>query len=174
MAGCLGVVVGLDEAAVLRQLNVDRTSRRVASVCEAWQMSASAFGNDIVQVSSIGDAVVTFEPNGWQGVEDGLAVRLSGRGRYAAHFWNVNAVMDFVFAERGSIRRSFDPLLYDGETALPEEVGLPFPLGGDDPLIPQRATLALIERLTGVEITRSWLLDEAHPTYRVDPEPAAP
>jgi hypothetical protein len=83
--------------------------------------------------------------------------------------------MQFLVARSGSIVRDFDPLLYDSdgesELALPEERGLPFPTGDDQPLTPGCASLALIERLTGVVIERRWLLDEPHPTYRVSPEP---
>jgi hypothetical protein len=177
MAGCLGVATELDEATVLRELGVEGAPVGMATVREAWRMSESEAGNDLVQVSSVRDAVVTFEPNGWHGVESELAVRLSRSGRYAAYFWNVNAVMEFVFAEAGQVRRDFDPLLYDRdrerERAMPEELDLPFPAGDEQPLTPGRASLAPIERLTGVEIARSWLLDEAHPTYRVDPTPRA-
>jgi hypothetical protein len=173
MGGCLGVAIGLNEATVRQQLAVDEGSRRDATVHEAWQMSESDFGNDVVQVASIGTAVVTFEPNGWHSVERELAVALSRSGRYVAYFWNVNAVMHLVFAVAGVIQRDFDPLLYDSdgerERALPEKVDLPFPLGDDGPVTPGRASFALIERLTGVEITRAWLLDEPHATYRVEP-----
>jgi hypothetical protein len=31
-----------------------------------------------------------------------------------------------------------------------------------------QASLALMERLTGVEITREWLLAMPHPTYHID------
>ena len=141
---------------------------------DAWRLSESDFGNDLVQISSIGRAVVTFEPNGWHGVGHELAAALSRSGRYAAYFWNVNALMQFVFAEAGEIKRDFDPLLYDNdgarEKALPEEMDLPFPTSGAGPLTPGRASLALVERLTGIEISRQWLLDEPHATYRVDPE----
>jgi len=41
--------------------------------------------------------------------------------------------------------------------------------GATDALRPGQASLALIERLTGVEITREWLLDTPHPTYGIDP-----
>ena len=90
-------------------------------------------------------------------------------GGYAAYFWNVNSVMRFVFAEGGVIRRDFNPLLYDPNGSPSEESGLPFPSGDDGPLVPGRASLALIERLTGVEITRAWLLETRHATYLVDP-----
>jgi len=172
MAGCLGVIPGVDAAWVRRSLGVEEGSCRQATVSEAWKLSESDFGNDHIQITAIGDAVVTYEPNGWHGVDEAFAVVLSQRGRYAAYFWNVNAVMRFVFAVAGHIQRDFDPLLYDGdrEHALPEELDLPFPsAGATDPLRPGQASLALIERLTGVEITRAWLLDTPHPTYRIDP-----
>ena len=90
-------------------------------------------------------------------------------GGSAAYFWNVNSVMRFVFAEGGVIRRDFNPLLYDPNGSPSEESGLPFPSGDDGTLVPGRASLALIERLTGVEITRAWLLEPRHATYLVDP-----
>ncbi len=172
MAGCLGVIVGLDEGSVARCLAVDEGSCLQAVVHEAWELSESDFGNDLVQISSIGNAVVTYEPNGWHGVQEDVAIALSQPGRYAAYFWNVNAVMRFIFADGGSIRRDFDPLLYDGdrERALPEELDLPFPTGDAVSLMPGRASLALIERLTDVEVTREWLLETPHPTYRIDPQ----
>jgi hypothetical protein len=172
MAGCLGVIVGADEGWVARCHGVDEASRRLAVVHEAWELSESDFGNDLVQISSIGIAVVTYEPNGWHGVQEDIAIALSQRGRYAAYFWNVNAVMRFIFADAGFVRRDFDPLLYDGdrERALPEELDLPFPSGDAVALTPGQASLALIERLTDVEITREWLLETPHPTYRIDPQ----
>jgi hypothetical protein len=175
MAGCLGVAIGTDETTVRQQLRVDEGSQRNATVHEAWQMSESDFGNDLVQIASLGQAVVTFEPNGWHGVESDLATALSESGRYVAYFWSVNAVMQFLFAEAGVVQRTFDPLLYDSdgerERALSQEVGLPFPASDDGALTPGRASLALIERLTGVEITQAWLLEQPHSTYRIDPEP---
>jgi hypothetical protein len=171
MAGCVGVIPGGDPVWVRRCLGVETRPSCHATVREAWKLSESDFGNDLVQVSSIGDAVVIYEPNGWHGVDEELAVVLSQRGRYAAYYWNVNAVMRFVFAVDGHIQRDFDPLLYDAdrERALPEELDLPFPSGDTESLIPGQASLALIERLTGVVITRDWLLATPHPTYHIDP-----
>ena len=174
MSGCLGVVVGVEEAKVRELLAVDEGSRRNATVHDAWRLSESDFGNDLVQISSIGHAIVTFEPNGWHGVGYELAAALSRNGRYAAYFWNVNALMQFVFAEAGEVKRDFDPLLYDNDGARGEgparRDGSPIPPSDGGPLTPGRASLALIERLTGIETTREWLLDEPHATYRVDPE----
>jgi hypothetical protein len=172
-AGCIGVVIGSDGAAVRRVLGTDEEPIADATVGEASRLSQSDFGNDLVQIAALGEAVVTFEPNGWHGVDHQVAAALSAGGRYASYFWNVNAVKEFIFAEAGAIRRNFDPLLYDNdrqrEHALPEELDLPFPSEGR-PLTPATASLALIERLTGVEITREWLLEGRRSTYRIDPE----
>jgi hypothetical protein len=172
-AGCVGVALGVNEATVRHELGVDEASRRDATVSEAWRISESEFGNDVIQVASIGAAVITFEPNGWHGIDSQVVIELSRSGRYAAYFWNVNSDMQFVFAEGGVIRRDFDPLLYDSDRSLPEESDLPFPSGAGGSVVPGRASLALIERLTGVEITRAWLLDTRHATYLVDPAPGA-
>ena len=171
VAGCVGVIPGGDAPYVRRCLGVEKRPSRQATVHEAWTLSESDFGNDLIQVSSIGDAVVIYEPNGWHGVDEELAVVLSKGGRYAAYYWNVNAVMRFVFAVDGHIERGFDPLLYeaDRERALAEELDLPFAAGDTESLIPGQASLALIERLTGLEITREWLLATPHPTYQIDP-----
>ena len=145
MAACIGVVKGLDAAEVGNVLRVDAASERDATLAEAWAMSDSEFGHEVVQVTTISDAVVTVEPNGWHGTEPEIAAALSQGGRYAAYFWNVNSVMRFVFSERGLVVRSFDPVLYDSggssEPALPEEAGLPFPSGDDAPLTPSQASL---------------------------------
>ena len=74
-------------------------------------MSESSSGTDIIQISSVDDAVVFFEPNGWHGVEEEIATALSWGGRHAAYFWNVNAMMQFLFAEGGVVWRDFDPLM---------------------------------------------------------------
>ena len=171
MAGCVGVVPGGDADWVRRCVGVGASPGHDATVHEAWKLSESDFGNDLIQISFIGDAVVIYKPNGWHGVDEEFASVLSQGGRYAAYYWNVNAVMRFVFAVNGHIQRDFDPLLYDAdrEQALPEELDLPFPSRSTESLIPGQASLALIERLTGVEITREWLLATPHPTYRIDP-----
>src|SRR4051812_13849823 len=84
VAGCLGVSLGLNEATVRHCLDVAEASRRDATASEARHMSESEFGNDVIQIASIGAAVVMFEPNGWHGVESQVAADLSRNGRYAA------------------------------------------------------------------------------------------
>jgi hypothetical protein len=131
-------------------------------------MSQSDFGNDIVQVATVESSIVSVEPNGWHGVDERVAVALSRSGSYVGFSWNVNALMTFVYAHGGVLKRQFDPLLYDGERAehtLPQERDLPFPRDSGA-LTPRRAALALIERLTGVQITRRWLVEEPRPTFR--------
>jgi hypothetical protein len=170
MAACLGVAVGATSEMVLRAFAADDELGEM-TLADAWSASESGFGNDVVQVAALDSAVVTIEPNGWRGVDGGIAADLSHDGSYAAFFWNVNAHMRFVYARNGVLVREFDPLLYDeGERAaeaLPQERDLPFPRDDSDVLTPSRAALALLDVLTGVRFTRPWLLEVPRPTYRV-------
>ena len=169
MAACLGVAIGATRDVVLRAFAVEH-ELGVMSLAHAWAKSESDFGCDVVQVARVDSAIVTVEPNGWHGVDGRVAMEISQLGSYAAFFWNVNAQMTFLYARDGSVVRQFDPLLYDEgndvSPALPEERDLPFPRDEAASLTPRRAALALLERLTGVRVTRSWLLDEPRPTFR--------
>ncbi len=167
MAACLGVAVGGSREAVLRAFAAE-DALGVMTLADAWTTSESDSGNDVVQVAAVDRGVATIEPNGWHGVDSRVAADLSQYGSYAGFSWNVNADMTFVYAQEGVVVREFDPLLYgDGQDgqALPEERDLPLPRG-EDALTPRRAALALLELLTGVQVTRQWLLEEPRPTYR--------
>jgi hypothetical protein len=117
------------------------------------------FDREPVLVDRLGGWWILVAPNGYELSLPGAAAGASRVGRLVSVFWNVNAVMQFVVAEAGRIKRRFDPLLTDdseGET-LAEEAGLPF----GDPEAPLRAAaLALAERLTGVALSEAWLLHE--------------
>lgn len=58
----------------------------------------------------------------------------------------------FQLAEAGRLRRMFELTVYDPTDALPEEQDLP--LADIDRKIP--ALMALVERLTGVQVEQSW------------------
>jgi hypothetical protein len=166
MAACLGVAVAATHETVLRSFTAE-DDLGVMTLAEAWRRSESGFGNDVVQVAAFDAGVVTIEPNGWHGIDGRVAEDLSRDGSYAAFFWNVNAQMTFVYAQNGVVVRELDPLLYDGGSeALPEEKDLPFPRGDAKASTPRRAALALLDLLTGVRVTRPWLLDVPRPTYR--------
>ncbi|MGN6378998.1 MAG: DUF6461 domain-containing protein [Gaiellales bacterium] len=168
-AYCVSVSLGVSEDEAADAFAVHPATRRLATYAEQAGLSApypDGYGNDTVQIDALDGAVVCVESNGWAGVDDARACRLSAGGCSVAAYRSVNADMQFVFARRGEIIRSFDPLLYDSSGALAEEAGLPFGHPGS----PTAAAFALIERLTGAGLTREWLIDQAHPTYLRDPE----
>jgi hypothetical protein len=168
-AYCISVAVGADAERAAAAFGCDPSSRRMATFAEQWDMAMpypQGGGNDTVQIDMLGTAVVCVEANGWGGVDQARAERLSCGGRYISTYRNVNAVMEVVHAAAGAIVRAFDPLLYDAAGALPEEAGLPFGHPGS----PAAAGLAMIERLTGVALTREWLLDLPHPAYLRTPD----
>jgi hypothetical protein len=163
-AFCISVAVGADPSEAAEAFACDLSSLRMATFAEQWEMATpypEGGGNDTVQIDVLGSAVVCSEANGWGGVDQKRAERLSAHGAYVSAYRNVNAVMQVLHASGGGTVRTFDPLLYEPAGALPEEAGLPF----GHPGRPAAASLALIERLTSVLLTREWLLDLPHPAY---------
>jgi Family of unknown function (DUF6461) len=111
---------------------------------------------EVTRIGRLGGWLTFLEPNG--GLLAMAAGPASQAGRVVGFAESIDAGMQFVLAEGGAMRRSFDPLLDEpGEgygRALPEESGLPF--GGiDDPVV--AAAFALMERITGQRITPAWL-----------------
>lgn len=167
-AYCVAVAVGPDLQAVAEAFGVDPSTTRAATFAGQLELATpypDGFGNDTVGIDRLGDAVIALQANGWAGVEEARATRVSQAGRYAAVYRSVNADMSLVVARDGGMLRAFDPLLYDAEGALDEEAGLPFGHPGS----PGAAAFALLERLTGARLTREWVLENRHPTYRRDP-----
>ena len=167
-AFCVSVLLGVSEDEVAEAFAVDRATRRLATFAEQGEMGVpypEGYGNDTVQIDALGNAVVCIESNGWAGVEGDRARRLPAGGSMVAVYRNVNALMQFMYARQGEIVRSFDPLLYDPAGALDQEAGLPFGHPGS----PTAAAFALMEGLTGIPLTRHWLIERAHPAYRRAP-----
>lgn len=108
-----------------------------------------------VEATSLGGWAVIFEMNGFHATIPSVISRLSQNIQVSVVYWNVNALMQFIWAVNGSVLRSFDPLLYEqtGEgDPLPEEEGLPFGLDR-----PRAAAMACAERMTGVHLTKAFL-----------------
>lgn len=132
------------------------------ALVETLRLDDFAWGSVLAQTDTLGGWDVIVEPNGWAASMPEALARISAAGTAVNVFWNVNAVMSFTLARQGLITRTFDPLLYDGDGALPEEEGLAWGVGS-----PRAAALALLERITGVAVDRDWLLTRGRPTYVV-------
>jgi hypothetical protein len=127
------------------------------------------FGREPLLLDRLGVWHVLLAPNGFEFSYPGVGARVSRIGRFVSVFWNVNSVMRILVAERGEVRRDFDPLLIADSAGepLPEEAGLPF----GQPGAPLRAAcLVLTERLTGQRVSRDWLFSE-HPAVVLDRAP---
>jgi hypothetical protein len=131
---------------------------------EATKLDDFAWGSELLQADQVLDWAVFVEPWGWATSLSEIVAGTSKGGSAISVFWNVNAVMRVVVARDGQVVREFDPLIYDdGGAPMPEEVGLPFGEVG-----PSRgAALVVAERLTGVALTKNWLLERRRPTYRI-------
>ena len=163
-AFCLTIAVGARTASVENAFDIVPDSRKLTMVDEHAQfVGLGSAGNAIVQINTLDNAVVAFETNGWTGVDDYDQKTFSRIAcpQYVSIFRNINAAMSFLFARNGQLVRRFDPLFYEADDALPEE--REYAWGLEHPLL---SAFALAETLTGVVITRDWLLGQAHPTYR--------
>jgi Family of unknown function (DUF6461) len=168
-AFCVSVAAGASPAAAVAVFAADPASTRTVTFAGQRDMAApypDGMGNDTVAIDALAGAAVCAQANGWAGVDEARAAALSAPGPYIATYRSVNADMLVVVARDGRVVRAFDPLLYDGSGALREELGLPFGQPGK----PVAAAFALAERLTGIRLTRAWLLEAPHPTYRRDPD----
>jgi hypothetical protein len=145
---------------VIQRLTPDRTL--LEAVDAAFDLDDFAWGSEITLIDQVGDWTVAIQPIGWGTSLPEEVARLSVGGEAASVYWNVNAVMSAAFARDGVLIRTFDPLLYDRDDALPEERGLPFGVAHA-----RAAALAFLARITGVVIERDWLLAPKRPTYRV-------
>ena len=149
--------VALDD--VVRRFEGDAGTAAEATFAESFN---GAPEQSYVLVGEVPGGVLVAENNGWWGADQELAARVSRDGRLAAYYRSVNADMTFVHAVDGTIVAWFDPLLEDVPGVLAEAaIGLPF----DDDHV-EAASFALLERLTGIRVEQTWLLDEPH--LRVD------
>ena len=159
-AYCVTTVTGLDAEEVVRRFGGDLESADQATFEDAFNGHPEP---SYLIVDDVDGGVVAAENNGWQGVDEAVAKRVSVGARLAAVYSSVNADMTFVYADDGVLTTAFDPLLPEHEwvgedpralDALAE--GLPF---GEK--APGASALALVERLTGIRIERTWF-DEPH------------
>ena len=154
-AYCFTAVVGLDLDEAVRRLGANPASPGDVRTFEECFWPAD--GPQWAQVGLVDGGLLVAEHNGWRAEES--AERLSQGARLACFFRNVQAVMHFVYAVDGAVLAEFDPLLdrrpaqgRDPQVIESALRGLPFGLFGAEP-----SALALLERLTGVRVERSWL-----------------
>ena len=165
---CLYIGVGAAPERVKAAFGIKPETEQLASASEMWKLPGLGDGgNDAVQIGQLGEAVVTYENNGWTGVDEAV-IKAIGATISVSLFRNVNAQTQFVYAKDGVIIRSFDPVMYDPEGAIAEETALHFGPVSDSPYSGvgnEARAFQLMEILTGVRLERDWLLEERRPAY---------
>ncbi|MCW6006248.1 hypothetical protein K1W54_16935 [Micromonospora sp. CPCC 205371] len=121
-----------------------------------------------VAVLDTADAVLAVEYNGYQGAQASIVCGASRCGRAASWYWNVNALTQLSFAERGVLLAAFEP--WGAEFDVPETVaaaldGLDFSEMGSR----TGKGLVAVERFTGRGITADDLaqIEAAGIGYRI-------
>jgi hypothetical protein len=165
---CLSVAVGADPAQAVAAFGADPASQAVLPIHDAWLSLADwdnevTYGADsVVQIGMLDGQIVILEPAGAVGMRNPVATALSQRGRYAS-FWQGLGPTWCLYAMDGRVIREFEPLFQsddDPAERLPEEAGLPFDVGRCS-----KAAMVLIERLTGVAISKEAFM-APRPSYR--------
>lgn len=155
-AACFTAVTGVGVEEVVRRFGADRTSERTAMFADTFN---ALTGSAPLLYDELDGHVLVAENNGWQGSRIEALEAVSRGGRAASVCWSVNADMSFLYAVDGVVVAWFDPLLVehgwtgsDPESVRRQATDLPFGVEG-----PRSASLALVERLTGAHLERSWL-----------------
>ena len=112
VAGCLTLVTGADERAVLESFGAELDEP--LSLHEVADAMVVAVG-----VVPCGDGVLAFEINGFQGARPEVLRVASASGRAASIFWNVNGIVQLTCASAGRMRGSEELLVLDESCSLP-------------------------------------------------------
>ena len=112
MAGCLTLVAGVDERAVLEAFGAELDEPlTLHEVADAMVIA--------VGVVPCGDGVLAFEINGFGGTRPEVLRVASAESRAASIFWNVNGIVQLTCASAGSMRGSEELLVLDETASLP-------------------------------------------------------
>lgn len=164
-AYCFAAVVGLDAHEVARRLGGDPASAEPRTFDECFW---PAFGPQWIQVGAVDGGVLVAEHNGWRAEE---CVELLSKGAALACFYrNVHAIMHFIYAVDGTVLTEFDPLLDARPTGGADPAALDSALGGLGFGLfgAEASSLALVERVTGIRVSRAWL-DARQPAVLLPP-----
>jgi Family of unknown function (DUF6461) len=162
-AYCVSIILGAEITSVESAFGIEPDTLTLAKANEMWDIAEpDSGGNDVVQIGMLENAIITYENNGWTGVDHDVIRRIAAPV-YVSMYRNANAVMTFIYAKDGKIIRQFDAVLYDPSQAIAEELELNF-LDSDSNQ--DALSFALAEKLTGIAIEGTWLLEQQRATYR--------
>ncbi|NRQ38497.1 hypothetical protein HII36_42725 [Nonomuraea sp. NN258] len=120
----------------------------------------------------VDDWAFIVEPNGFMGVQPGMAGRLSAGTRLVSHYLNVNGQEDFLWMEDGQERLALEPSFSDIDsfTKWEEEFAEIARHVEFDAAHSSESFLAMAEYLTGVKVTPE-LLEQS--TYQCGVAPSS-
>lgn len=149
-AATVGLVCGLTPAEVL-EVVAGPDAPRFGSYEDVmdWVEADPDHLRSFATAGTMAGWTFVWEQNGYRGSLRTVARQLSAPGVYASMFWNVETSMQFTYARRGEVLRTFDPFdlgSAQGEP-LPQERGLD--LGEEHAPMNE---IVLLSRLTGTPV----------------------
>src|SRR5437870_4379591 len=95
---CISVASHGDVDMLAEAFGIDPRSATMGNVLEAWDASLDdEDGAGVVQIGALDGCALAFEPNGYTGVQEAVAIAMSDGGRYTCLYRSVNADMDFIY-----------------------------------------------------------------------------
>lgn len=150
-AGCLTVVVGVDERAAAACFGIDLADL-VTMDSERW-LGAPHAQTMVVQADDSSPVTAIFEDDGHEGSRAVLLERLSAQGVAASVFWNVNGMVIFSCARDGNLLWSGDVGTGEEREDLPRPLRLLDDLAAADPEADWVAIgAAMVEHFTEVDL----------------------
>ncbi|WP_207913891.1 DUF6461 domain-containing protein [Micromonospora sp. KC213] len=150
VAATVTVVTGMTVEEVLRAFGADPDRPEAIRDLEL-QSNLRRYLDAWVAVLDTAEAVLAVEYNGFRGSDGAVLRAASARGRAASMFWNVNALTQLSFAERGRLLASFEPwAAVDADPAVAAALA-EIDFADLDDRVPKG--LVAVERFTGRGIT---------------------
>jgi hypothetical protein len=162
VASCISFVKGNNEDQVIRCFGGDPATAVQMTLDEGIESGALisdyASNEFSVLVGRLGEWVVVYEENGFQGSRHEVWRRASQGTEMVTVFWNVNWDNEFIYAVNGEPVMTFDMVIpeeragSDPDRFMDYMLELPF-----DGELAKASALALAGRITGVPFEADWL-----------------
>ncbi|GGV30762.1 DUF6461 domain-containing protein [Streptomyces spectabilis] len=165
-AATFTAVHGGDKDAVIRLFGGDPEQARPTELEELREH----YDGDLILVSRSGPAVVVVESNGYEGSREEVLRPLSGMGRTASAFWNINLVSRLSLAEDGLVSSALDMNAPEEVYGAHPDAWQPLLMGLTLGFPDWGSGLAAVERATGARFDTPWV-QGPHRAVKIEPVP---
>jgi hypothetical protein len=163
-AGCLTLVAGLSATEALHRVGAD-LSRTTRGPINGARPEGYSMISAVEAGTPVSPSAVLVEDNGYEGAQPDVLVALSRRGRAASAFWNVNGMVMFGCARRGTLVCSTE--LPGVPEDLPRSLNRLMDSASDEDARLVAIAMAMAATFTGIGIEPQPALVDPHTWYPI-------